>query len=121
MTKHFRDDADWVYPSLDTVLNRALLRSSKVVDEGAVSKCAQCKKEFKYGKSTVGCPKCAPNVDIPESEFKKPINDEAGVWVWEQFGIAFEGSGYIWHERVGYGKPNTDSVHVRNARKVPYV
>lgn len=59
---------------LDTILRNALLRSSKVVDKGSlVTKCAQCKKEFKYGKTTVGCPKCAPNVDIAESEFQKPI------------------------------------------------
>jgi Zn finger protein HypA/HybF involved in hydrogenase expression len=39
----------------------------------AVPKCAQCKKEYKPGKTSVGCPKCAPGVRVSEAEFQKPI------------------------------------------------
>jgi len=41
-----------------------------------VNKCVQCKKEYKHGSNTVGCPKCAPNVVIPESEFEQPITKD---------------------------------------------
>lgn len=37
-------------------------------------KCAQCKKPYRKGANTEGCPKCAPGVDVPESEFQKPIS-----------------------------------------------
>lgn len=36
-------------------------------------KCAQCHKPYRKGADTKGCPKCAPGVDVPESEFQKPI------------------------------------------------
>lgn len=41
-----------------------------------VSKCAQCKKEYKHCSSD-GCPKCAPGVVVPESEFRQPITSQA--------------------------------------------
>lgn len=44
-----------------------------------LSKCAQCKKEYKHSKAGVGCPKCAPGVDVPESEFQKPITTKPWV------------------------------------------
>lgn len=37
-------------------------------------KCAQCHKPYRKGANTKGCPKCAPGVDVPESEFQKPIS-----------------------------------------------
>lgn len=43
-------------------------------------KCAQCKKEYKHGNACVGCPKCAPNTSIAESEFIKPIKVHGWVW-----------------------------------------
>ena len=38
-----------------------------------VAKCVQCKKEYRHGKTGVGCPKCAPGTSVPESEFAEPI------------------------------------------------
>jgi hypothetical protein len=41
------------------------------------SKCAQCKREYRHSASGKGCPKCAPGVSIPESEFQKPLQAQA--------------------------------------------
>ncbi|MBD9395576.1 hypothetical protein [Acidovorax sp. ACV01] len=40
-------------------------------------KCAQCKKVYKHGHGSVGCPRCAPGVEIAEAEFQKPIAEPA--------------------------------------------
>ena len=42
-----------------------------------LSKCAQCKKEYRSGRKSNGCPKCAPGIQIPETEFQKPIAQPA--------------------------------------------
>lgn len=36
-------------------------------------KCSQCKKEYPENKEATGCPKCAPGLVVPESEFGKPV------------------------------------------------
>ena len=41
--------------------------------EQARDRCAQCKKAYSPGATSVGCPKCAPGVSVSEDEFKKPI------------------------------------------------
>ena len=33
------------------------------------SKCAQCSKEYRPGRTTMGCPKCAPGLTISEADF----------------------------------------------------
>jgi hypothetical protein len=38
-----------------------------------MNKCAQCKKDYKKGTSTQGCPKCAKDIVISEEEFVKDI------------------------------------------------
>ena len=40
-------------------------------------KCAQCKKVYRHGPASVGCPKCAPGVQISEHEFQKPLAQPA--------------------------------------------
>lgn len=47
----------------------AALRPEATTDR----KCAQCKKVYKHGPGSVGCPRCAPGVEIAEAEFQKPI------------------------------------------------
>ena len=47
-----------------------------------MGKCAQCQVEYKQCKTTTGCPKCAPNTNIAEEEFIKPIKVHG--WVWKQ-------------------------------------
>ncbi len=45
-----------------------------------MGKCAQCQAEYKQCKTTTGCPKCAPNTNIAEEEFIKPIKVHGWVW-----------------------------------------
>jgi hypothetical protein len=44
------------------------------------SQCAQCKKAYRHGSGN-GCPKCAPGLVVPESEFRKPIASDEPVEV----------------------------------------
>ena len=37
------------------------------------NKCAQCKKTYRYGVSTKGCPKCAAGASVSEAEFQEPL------------------------------------------------
>jgi hypothetical protein len=60
------DDCD--YP--DCKAGRAALAAPAPV--ALPSQCAQCKKAYRHGSGT-GCPKCAPGMVVPESEFRKPI------------------------------------------------
>lgn len=43
-------------------------------------KCAQCKKPYRKVANIEGCPKCAPGVVVPESEFQKPIGVKELKW-----------------------------------------
>jgi hypothetical protein len=44
-----------------------------------MNQCAQCKKSYKPCKNASGCPKCAPNTKIAESEFRMPIEDKKNL------------------------------------------
>ena len=73
--------------------------------QGPVAKCAQCKKEYAHCKTGGGCPKCAPNVHIAESEFQKPITPEpAQPCPREWHGLAAE---EIW--KIYFDLPSDDS------------
>jgi len=51
----------------------AMLAATPATPLQEPGKCAQCHKPYRKGADTKGCPKCAPGVDVPESEFQKPI------------------------------------------------
>jgi hypothetical protein len=56
----------------------ALNKSAAPAPVAQPSQCAQCKKKYRHG-SAVGCPKCAPGMVVPESEFREPIAAPAPV------------------------------------------
>lgn len=62
---------------LHPFVNAIIAATKDIHPEGpseAGSKCARCHKDYKKA-SSVGCPRCAPNVEIGEDEFRQQCID----------------------------------------------
>jgi len=72
--QHNGSDAD--RKKLEADLTAAIQQAEaqqSATGEPVRDRCAQCKKAYSPGATSVGCTKCAPGVSVSEDEFKKPI------------------------------------------------
>ena len=75
-----RGTTNWA-AAIGKAVQDAVLRAQQPVMVTA-RKCAQCKKTYKHRQGSIGCPRCAPGVEIAEAEFQKPIEAAPATGNW---------------------------------------
>ena len=86
-----------------------------VTGEQVRDRCAQCKKAYSPGATSVGCPKCAPGVSVAEDEFRKPLTTPEPVWFHKHWGDGDD----IFYRPDDKIPPGSTPLYTRHAPSVP--